>query len=188
MSSGDTRGLTQEALVLAGGDVEAISKEGDFGAPPGFCWVMVAKQEYLAEMVLGFSLRVGEHVKFAYRSTRAGPQLVQFLQEPSEERIEARPRIAAIVDDHARSDVRCFFCGRDVSELPPFGGLGDPLMGDFTGAKLVKHWRGIEYKDEKGKLIQFETCSTWECRDCIVKSDDEWLAFRLKMRCSHTGE
>jgi hypothetical protein len=35
----------------------------------------------------------------------------------------------------------CDCCGRHISELKPFGGPGDPLVGDFTGALLIKKYR-----------------------------------------------
>jgi len=35
----------------------------------------------------------------------------------------------------------CEVCGRHLSELKPFGGPGDPLVGDFTEKLLVKKWR-----------------------------------------------
>lgn len=38
-------------------------------------------------------------------------------------------------------DGRCECCRRHISELKPFGGPGDPMVGDFTGAKLVKKFR-----------------------------------------------
>ena len=36
---------------------------------------------------------------------------------------------------------RCSYCGRHISELKPFGKAGDPLVGDFDGALLVKTYR-----------------------------------------------
>ena len=39
------------------------------------------------------------------------------------------------------SDGRCNVCGRHISELKPFGGPGDPLVGDFSGELLVKTFR-----------------------------------------------
>lgn len=42
---------------------------------------------------------------------------------------------------------RCDCCGRPVSELKPFGGPGDPLIGDFTGAYLIKKFRREEPLD-----------------------------------------
>jgi hypothetical protein len=38
-------------------------------------------------------------------------------------------------------DGRCQCCGRHLSEVKPFGGPGDPLAGDFTGARLLKRFR-----------------------------------------------
>ena len=38
-------------------------------------------------------------------------------------------------------DGRCEVCGRHMSELEPFGGPGDPLVGDFSGELLVKTFR-----------------------------------------------
>lgn len=38
-------------------------------------------------------------------------------------------------------DGRCDVCGRHMSELTPFGGPGDPLVGDFSGELLVKRFR-----------------------------------------------
>jgi hypothetical protein len=47
------------------------------------------------------------------------------------------------------SDGRCDCCGRPMSELTPFGGRGDPLVGDFRGALLVKGYRPMgPYDDE----------------------------------------
>jgi hypothetical protein len=38
-------------------------------------------------------------------------------------------------------DGRCDVCGRHMSELTPFGGPGDPLVGDFSGELLVKKFK-----------------------------------------------
>ncbi|MGO9017767.1 MAG: hypothetical protein ACLQVJ_05370 [Syntrophobacteraceae bacterium] len=38
------------------------------------------------------------------------------------------------------SDRRCDCCGRHLSELKPYGKAGDPLVGDFENALLVKTW------------------------------------------------
>ena len=46
-------------------------------------------------------------------------------------------------------DGRCEVCGRHMSELTPFGGPGDPLVGDFTGEILVKKWRPVGRYDEE---------------------------------------
>ena len=63
------------------------------------------------------------------------------------------------------NDGQCMICGRHVRELEAFGGSGDPLHGDFFGAKLVKKWR----EDYPG----YGT-SNWECRDCIARSGPLW--------------
>ena len=49
------------------------------------------------------------------------------------------------------SDGRCDVCGRHMSELKPFGGPGDPLVGDFTGELLVKKFRYDWPPDEEAE-------------------------------------
>jgi len=46
-------------------------------------------------------------------------------------------------------DKRCERCGRHISELKPFGGAGDPLVGDFSGALLIKTFRSMADFTEK---------------------------------------
>jgi len=59
-----------------------------------------------------------------------------------------RPKCCILVNAPP-ADGRCYVCGRHMSELKPFGGPGDPLVGDFTGELLVKRWRWvIPYDDE----------------------------------------
>ena len=62
-------------------------------------------------------------------------------------------------------DGKCMICGRHVNELKAFGGPGDPCLGDFSGAKLIKMWR----EDYPGY-----TKSSWECRDCIGRPGPLW--------------
>jgi hypothetical protein len=38
---------------------------------------------------------------------------------------------------------KCYICDKDENELKSFGGPGDPLVGDFTGQKLVKVYRAL---------------------------------------------
>ena len=46
-------------------------------------------------------------------------------------------------------DGRCDCCERHISELKQYGKAGDPLIGDFNGALLVKVWRpGGPYDEE----------------------------------------
>ncbi len=60
-------------------------------------------------------------------------------------------------------DGRCHVCGRHISELKPFGGPGDPLVGDFTGELLVKRFRRdyLYYNEEAAKA--------WEEADKAMK-------------------
>ena len=48
---------------------------------------------------------------------------------------------------------RCDCCGRRVSELPPFGGPGDPLVGDFTGEFLIVKYRPHGPYDAEAEAI-----------------------------------
>ena len=63
------------------------------------------------------------------------------------------------------SNGRCMICGRRINELDAFGGPGDPCLGDFVGAKLIKMWR----EDYPGY-----TRPTWECRDCVARPGPVW--------------
>ena len=65
-------------------------------------------------------------------------------------------------------DGKCMICGRHVGELKAFGRAGDPLLGDFSGAKLVKTWR----EDYPGY-----TKSSWECRDCVARLGPLWAIY-----------
>jgi hypothetical protein len=62
-------------------------------------------------------------------------------------------------------DRRCQICRRHVDELECFGGPGDPLVGDFSGDKLVNTWR----EDYPGY-----TRASWECATCIVRVGGLW--------------
>ena len=48
-------------------------------------------------------------------------------------------------------DGRCAVCGRHMSELKPFGGPSDPLVGNFSGELLVKGWRPVGPYDEEAQ-------------------------------------
>ena len=78
---------------------------------------------------------------------------------------------AAVIQLHRRNNPppadnrRCYICDRHVDELESFGGPGNPLVGDFSGAKLVKTWR---------EEFLFQVGSSWECRDCIVRRGALW--------------
>ena len=50
------------------------------------------------------------------------------------------------------ADGKCECCGRPMRELTPYGGPGDPLVGDFTGALLIKKYRPCgPYNEEAEK-------------------------------------
>jgi len=97
-----------------------------------------------------------------------------------------------IVVNPPPADARCECCGRHVSDLKPFGGPGDPLAGDFRGALLVKTWRTMtlqlteeqlrelrqKHGDEAAEAheqLQNTIEASWECRDCIILSGDEYF-------------
>lgn len=59
-------------------------------------------------------------------------------------------------------DGRCDCCGRHISELTPFGGPGDPLVGDFSGALLIKKFRPDGPYDEEAENAYKEAESHYE--------------------------
>jgi hypothetical protein len=62
-------------------------------------------------------------------------------------------------------DLRCEVCQRAPGEVAHYGGPGDPLEGDYSEALLVKRQRS------RGLLG-----SSWECRECVLLSDEEYLS------------
>jgi hypothetical protein len=56
----------------------------------------------------------------------------------------------------------CDCCLRNISELKPFGGPGDPLAGDFTGRYFVKKYRPAGPYDEKYERLFKEAESRCE--------------------------
>ena len=100
----------------------------------------------------------------------------------------------------APSNACCEVCHKHVSELKAFGKAGNPLFGDFDGAKLVKtfrtlapvnalydslikrvkNWDGLfETNPELADTLSFydqlvnTVEASWECRDCIILDDNE---------------
>ena len=65
--------------------------------------------------------------------------------------------------EKAKTGWCCECCGR--RNMKPFGKAGDPLVGDFDGALLVKTFR------ENSGIIS----ASWECRNCIVLSDKDYF-------------
>lgn len=73
-------------------------------------------------------------------------------------------------------DGRCEVCGRHMSELTPFGGPGDPLVGDFTGEKLVKTFRiDFPYPDEIQEVMRRTKQEDIDYDSCLLAyySEDE---------------
>ena len=54
---------------------------------------------------------------------------------------DLKPRKGIININPPPADGKCNCCGRHINELKPFGKAGDPLVGDFDGALLVKKYR-----------------------------------------------
>jgi hypothetical protein len=63
------------------------------------------------------------------------------------------------------NDGKCEVCGRHMSQLDPFGGPGDPLVGDFSGELLVKRYRRVTVRNEDGRENS-NVYASWECRNC----------------------
>jgi hypothetical protein len=59
-------------------------------------------------------------------------------------------------------DGRCQVCGRHMSELTPFGGPGDPVVGDFTGELLVKIFRWDFPPDVEAEKAWEEAAEAWK--------------------------
>lgn len=67
-------------------------------------------------------------------------------------------------------DRKCHQCGTHTSELEPFGKEGDPLVGNFEGAKLVKTFRAMA---ESGGHPELE--EVLEEQDRLLKlNDGKW--------------
>ncbi|MFX0197220.1 MAG: hypothetical protein ACFFCW_13935 [Candidatus Hodarchaeota archaeon] len=66
------------------------------------------------------------------------------------------------------SNGRCNCCGRSLDELKPFGKAGDPLVGDFSDALLVKMFRTMYPPDEEVDKIYDQFFG-----ECCTKDDHE---------------
>jgi len=72
------------------------------------------------------------------------------------------------------SDAKCECCRKHIDKLKPFGGKGDPLNGDFTGAKLVKNFRAMTWHNKEKEDILFEISE--QCR-ALENGGDGWERF-----------
>lgn len=75
-------------------------------------------------------------------------------------------------------DKKCQRCGKPISELQPFGKAGDPLVGNFEGAKLVKTFRSMneEQDFELDKINDFlsEIRNTKGWEEAIIQSEEKF--------------
>jgi len=79
---------------------------------------------------------------------------------------------ARIIINGPPGDGCCNVCGKHMSELTPFGGPGDPLVGDFTSELLIKKFRPDDFDDDH---VAISVSKSWECRDCAVSDEDEYF-------------
>jgi len=82
----------------------------------------------------------------------------------------------------------CECCGRHTSELKPFGKEGDPLVGNFDGALIIKTFRPMALPKSEKELnelpeedrdlyeqVMNTISASWECRDCVVLFADDYF-------------
>jgi hypothetical protein len=87
-----------------------------------------------------------------------------------EEDLKAKPGLINI--NPPPPDGKCMCCGRHMSELKPFGKAGDPLVGDFDGALLVKKFRTFlpppDNRLEKTFQRMLLNCQTKDENECDI--------------------
>jgi len=67
-------------------------------------------------------------------------------------------------------DGKCHICGTHVDDLKPYGKEGDPLNGNFEGAKLVKTYRALA---EEGSCPELDIILKEQ--DRLMKlNDNQW--------------
>jgi hypothetical protein len=68
---------------------------------------------------------------------------------------QKKSELEAINNELRLAGARCNCCGKSADKLKSFGGPGDPLVGDFNGALLVKKKRpAYVLTEEENKLIE----------------------------------
>lgn len=75
------------------------------------------------------------------RLIRTNPFLGTLINQGPVYREEESGQIGRLRINPPPNDARCQVCGKNISELKPFGGPVDPLVGDFSGEPLVRRWR-----------------------------------------------
>jgi len=86
---------------------------------------------------------------------------------------------------------RCQVCGKHINELKPFGGPGDPLVGDLSGEFLVKRWRSAGLYDAADeKAWQEAEKSVRDPKDILpwlISKYGEKKAFDIYFSCQAYG-
>jgi hypothetical protein len=100
----------------------------------------------------------------------------------SEQDLNLRP---GIIINPPPDDARCMCCGRHISELKPFGKAGDPLVGDFDGAFLVKKFRSLgPHNEEAVKALENAEKHLAE----IARKSEDPLHWRISVYGKEKGE
>jgi hypothetical protein len=95
------------------------------------------------------------------------PKLISRESVDCEEDLKLVPRKINL--NPPPEDGRCECCGRHISELKPFGGPGDPLVGDFSGAYLIKKFRSDLPPDREAYLAL--KVAIKDCYDQVGEDD-----------------
>ena len=82
---------------------------------------------------------------------------------------DLKPRPGHVNINPPPPDEKCMCCGRHMSELKPFGKAGDPLVGDFDGALLVRKFRTFLPPPD----IRLEKTFQWMLLNCQPKDENE---------------
>jgi hypothetical protein len=99
-----------------------------------------------------------------------GNGMVSLGSVECEEDLQPRPGINI---NPPPQDGKCEVCGRHISELTPFGKAGDPLVGDFDGAYLVKTWRPDGPYDEEAESAMNEALRCYRAEG--FQNPVEWM-------------
>jgi len=87
---------------------------------------------------------------------------------------QKKSELEAINNKLRLAGARCYCCGKSADKLKPFGGPGDPLVGDFNGWLLVKKYRPFYVlNEEESKFIE-------ENREIFFECDEEEAIKLLK--------
>lgn len=107
--------------------------------------------------------------------------IVSYDSISCEEDLNLKPRINI---NPPPSDGRCNCCGRHISELKPFGKAGDPLVGDFDGAVLIKMYRPAGPYDAESEKAWYEAMEYFES---IGKENCDPLEWMIEKYGDETG-